>query len=543
MAEDAGQSFSRRAARAIAQALARSLRWGGRRVQERAVDAVGGPARARVIFLFGGVLALASADASTIGAVAPQLESQLHIGNTEVGLLSSVTLLTGAAAVIPVGMMVDKINRVHMLAVSIVLWSAAMLASGAAGSYQTLLITRLALGAVSATAGPAIASLTGDYFSARERGRVYGYILGGEVAGTAVGFIVSGFVASVLSWRFAFWVIAIPGFWLARTLWQTLPEPRRGGKSRLEHGTVDLFAAARGHDPPDRAAQDADEIVRDDDLAQAAAQSRGIEPDPKLVLTENPAGMPLGSAVRYVLRIPSNITMIIASALGYFFFSGLQTFAVVFVRGHYHTSQATATVVLGLLVLGALAGVLISGRLTDHLLRRGVLNARVWVPAVSYVAAAILLVPGLIITQLTPGIWFDVAAAALLSAANPPLDAARLDIMPAGLWGRAESVRTLLRTLAQALAPLLFGAVADLIAGFTPKQAPIGTKPAGSVSAGTATGLEYSFLLMLITLAAAGVILLKARYTYPRDVATAAASTLPTVVAEEAAAAAPETPR
>ena len=493
-------------------------------MQARAVGAVGGPARARVIFLFGGVLALASADASTIGAVAPQLESAFNIGNTEVGLLSSVTLLVGAVAVIPVGLLVDRINRVHMLSISIVLWSCAMLASGAAGSYSSLLITRLALGAVAATAGPAIASLTGDYFYARERGRVYGYILGGEIAGTAVGFIFSGLIASVLSWRFAFWAIAIPGFWLARELWRTLPEPRRGGKSRLEHGTVDLFAAARGREESVGPAEaEPDQPVREDDLAQDAARSRGIAPDPRLVLTDDPAAMPIKRAVRYILSIQTNVTMIIASALGYFFFAGLQTFAVLFVRGHYHTNQATATGVLGLLVLGALAGVLISGRLTDHLLRSGVLNARIWVPAISYLGAAVLLIPGLIATKLTPGIWFDVAGAALLSAANPPLDAARLDIMPAGLWGRAESIRTLLRTLGQALAPLLFGAVADLVAGFTPRQAPIGTKPHG-IPPGTANGLEYSFLLMLIALGAAGVILLRARYTYPQDVATAAAS-------------------
>jgi MFS family permease len=536
VAEDGGQSLSRRAAHAAATALATGLRWSGRRVQARAVYAVGGPARARVIFLFGGVLALASADASTIGAVAPQLESSLHIGNTEVGLLSSVTLLIGAVAVIPVGLLVDKINRVHMLSISIVLWSAAMLASGAAGSYSSLLITRLGLGAVSATAGPAIASLTGDYFYARERGRVYGYILGGEIAGTAVGFIVSGLVASVLSWRFAFWVIAIPGFFLARELWRTLPEPRRGGKSRLEHGTVDLFAAARGQSGPDRPGEDPDQPIREDDLALDAVRSHGIEADLALVLTEDPAQMPLKRAVRYVLSIQSNVTMIIASALGYFFFAGLQTFAVLFVRGHYHTDQATATGVLGLLVLGALAGVLISGRLTDHLLRRGVLNARVWVPAVSYIAAAVLLVPGLLETKLTPAIWFDVAGAALLSAANPPLDAARLDIMPAGLWGRAESIRTLLRTLGQALAPLLFGAVADLVAGFTPHQSPIGTKPHGTIQQGTARGLEYSFLLMLIALGASGVILLRARYTYPRDVATAAASSTASTSADAEAA-------
>jgi len=36
--------------------------------------------------------------------------------------------------------------------------------------------------------------------------------------------------------------------------------------------------------------------------------------------------------------------------------------------------------------------------------------------------------------SVTPALWFDIAGAALLSAANPPLDAARLDIMPAPLW-------------------------------------------------------------------------------------------------------------
>jgi hypothetical protein len=106
--------------------------------------------------------------------------------------------------------------------------------------------------------------------------------------------------------------------------------------------------------------------------------------------------------------------------------------------------------------------------------------------------------------------------------------------MPAGLWGRAESVRTLLRTLGQALAPLLFGAVADLVAGITPHQQPIGTKVHGSITTGTSNGLEYSFLVMLVVLAAAGVILLRARLTYPRDVATAAASSEPTAVADNA---------
>jgi MFS family permease len=503
----------------------RATRWTARRVRGEVVKRVGGPARARVITLFGAVLALNGADTATVGAVAPQLERSLHIGNTKIGLLSSVALLVGAVFTIPVGLLVDRFKRLPMLSISIVLWSIASLASAFAGSYSSLLLTRLLLGAVTATAGPAIASLTGDYFPARERGRVYAYILGGEIAGTAAGFIVSGTVASLITWRAAFLLLAIPGFFLARELYRSVPEPLRGGQSRLEPGALDLKeAVAAAASRPQPEAGSAEESEADaDEIARAEARRRGVEPDPRLVLTEDPRALGLGAAVRYILSIPTNVLMIISSSLGYFYFAGLSTFALLFVRGHYHAGQATSELVLGLLVVGAMVGTLVSGRVTDLLLRRGFLEVRVWVPALCYLGAAAFLIPGILGSHLTPAIWFDVAGATLLSAANPPLDAARLDIMPAGLWGRAESTRTVLRSLAQALAPLVFGGLADLIAGIAPQQAPIGTHP-GLVSPGTARGLEISFLLLLGTLIAGGVVLLRARYTYPRDVATAAAS-------------------
>jgi MFS family permease len=486
---------------------------------------VGGPARARVITLFGAVLALNGADTATVGAVAPQLERALHIGNTKIGLLSSVALLVGAVFTIPVGLFVDRVKRLPMLSISIVLWSIASLVSAFSSSYSGLLLTRLLLGAVTATAGPAIASLTGDYFPARERGRIYAYILGGEIAGTAVGFIVSGSVASLIDWRAAFVLLAIPGFFLARALYRTVPEPLRGGQSRLEPGVVDLKqAVAEAASRPQAQPEEADEPDSEsDELAQEAARRLGVRPDPRLVLEEDPRTLGLVPAVRYILSIPTNILMIISSSLGYFYFAGLSTFALLFVRGHYHASQATAELVLALLVAGAMIGTLVSGRVTDLMLRRGFLAVRVWVPALCYLGAAALLIPGILGSHLTPAVWFDVAGASLLSAANPPLDAARLDIMPAGLWGRAESTRTVLRSLAQALAPLLFGGLADLIAGIAPEQAPIGTHP-GVISPGAARGLEISFLLLLGTLVAAGVFLLRARSTYPRDVATAGAS-------------------
>jgi MFS family permease len=519
----------------LARGVWRFLRWAARLTRGEVVRRVGGPARARVITLFGAVLALNGADTATVGAVAPQLEASLRIGNAKIGLLSAVSLLVGAVFTIPVGLMVDRVRRMPLLALSIVLWSVASMFGAFAGGYSSLLVSRLALGAVAATAGPAIASLTGDYFPADERGRIWAYILGGEVAGTAVGFIVSGSVASLIDWRAAFVVLAIPGFFLARELWRTVPEPLRGGQSHLEPGVVDLgiavaAAQARADQPPAPAGQGVQPPTGEHEAAREAAHRAGARADPKLVLNRDPRALPLAASIRYILSVPSNVLLIIGSSLGYFYLAGLNTFALLFVKGHYHASQAGAEVVLAVLVGGALAGTLIGGRVTDVMLKRGALQARVWFPAGCYLVAGVVLIPGFLGSSVTPALWFDALGAALIAAANPPIQAARLDIMPAGLWGRAESARTFVRSLTQALAPLIFGGLASLIAGFVPSQAPIGTHPGSRAASSTAaTGLQITFLILLTTLIAAGVFTARAAARYPTDVATAAAS-------EEAAA-------
>jgi MFS family permease len=515
----------------VARGLIGASRWTGRQIRGEVVRRVGGAARARVVVVFGIVLALNGADTSTVGAIAPQLKYAFHgttIGTGGIGLLSSVSLLVGAIATIPVGLLVDRVKRIPMLATSIVLWSIATLLSAFAGSYSSLLLTRLLLGVVVASAGPAIASLTGDYFPAKERGKIYAWILGGEIAGNAFGFIVSSSVASAISWRASFILLAIPGFFVARELYRTVPEPLRGGQSHLEHGAKDLVEeAARARAKPRDEWLDPDERpTRVEDIAQRAARRLGAEPDPDLILHEDPRNLTLMESVRYVLRIPTNVFMIISSSLGYFYFAGLQTFALLFVKGHYHVGEAESQLVLALLVVGAIVGTLFSGWLADELVQRGHLNSRVLIPGVCYLMAGALLIPGLVSDTLTPALWFDVAGAALISAANPPLDAARLDIMPAGLWGRAESIRTVLRSLAQALAPLIFGELAALIAGIATsdvKTAPVGTKHV-SVTPAEARGLEFAFLILLVALFAGGIAMLRARNTYARDVATAGAS-------------------
>lgn len=455
----------------------------------------GDPGRTRVVVLLACVLGLESADLATIGAAAPQLEDAFHISNTQLGLLAAISTFVGAVACVPMGALCDRVRRVNLLVFAVSLWAIAMGACALAQTYGWLLLARLGLGAVTAAAGPAIASLTGDFFPAAERGKIYGYILSGELLGAGIGFVISGSVASAVSWRAAFAVLIVPAAALAVALWRGLPEPERGAQRQHERGQEQPFGVAR-----------------------RAVESRQVDPVRERVLHRDPGELTLPQAIRYVLRIPTNCWLIAAAAVGYFFFAGMRTFALVFVRGHLDLGQSTATVVLFIAGIGSLAGVLVSGRLADGLIQRGRIDARVQVGAVSYLAACLFLAPALLLGALPLALPLLVVAAAALAAPNPPLDAARLDIIPSGLWGRAEGIRTLLRQSAQAAAPLLFGLVADALGGAGAGQSQQHILPA------TTRALQETFLIMLVPLALTGLMLFRAQRGYAPDVATAIAS-------------------
>ena len=464
----------------------------GRAGARRLTTALGGAERTRVIVLLASVLALSSADASTVGASATPLRHALGISNTDIGLLVTVTSLVAALASLPFGVLADRVRRTWTLAAAIVVWGGAMIWSATVGTFGELLVTRLLLGGATAAAGPLVASLVGDYFAASERGRIYGYILAGELAGAGVGFAVTGDIAA-LSWRAAFVVLALPAFALAWLIFR-LPEPVRGGR----HTLVAVNATREGVEPDGEVDQATD--------AQRLARERGVEPDPVLLRAGDPRRMGLLAATRYVLHVKTNVILIVASAGGYYFLAGVQTFGVEFVTRQYGIDQALGTLVLLVVGAGGVAGVLTGGSLGDLLLRRGRLTGRILVSAVSATVAVAVFVPAIFTRSAVTALPYITFATFALSAQNPPLDAARLDIMPALLWGRAEGVRTFLRTLAQATAPVVFGGVSDYVFG------------------GGRAGLQWTFMLMLLPPSASAYFLFKARKTYPRDVATAAAA-------------------
>lgn len=479
-------------------------------VQERGAEIAGGRARLTIGLLLGAAYGLDAADKAAVSAVAGPIEKAFSIGHLQIGILIAAVSFVGALFTLPAGALIDRVNRRHMLLAAIALWTAAMVISGTATTFLYMLLARLFLGAVTAVVAPAVASLVGDFIPAQARTRVYAIILSGELVGTGVGFLLAGQVSSFLDWRWALYLMGVPSAAVLWVIWRSLPEPARGGQSWIRLGQRELPEPGSEHHGDQASAAPPQPSERQAGRSAAAkprelVQRAGIGPRDRLILDAEPAGWSLWRAVGYLLRIPTYRLLIIASSLSYYFFSGARAFGMIYLTQHFGLSRSTVSALAIIVGLGAIAGLFGGGRITERLLARGWIAARIVVPGVALLIAALLFAPAIIVTSTIAGVALLTCGTAALAAANPPIDAARLDVVPARLWGRGEAGRMALRGLLEGGAPLLVGAMAGWLGG-------------------RASGLEWTFLIMLAPVVAASALAIPARRTYPRDVATAAAS-------------------
>jgi predicted MFS family arabinose efflux permease len=185
---------------------------------------------------------------------------------------------------------------------------------------------------------------------------------------------------------------------------------------------------------------------------------------------------------------------------------GVATFVVVFVTGWYGLSQGAAYAAILGVGVGAIAGVLILGRISDALLGRGWLHSRVLVGALANFAAAVVFFPAFSTRSFDVALPLFAVGAFFLAGSQPAIDAVRVDVLVGELRGRAEAVKQVVTSLLQGLAPVAIGGISVAFGG-------------------SARGLQVAFLIGLSALFLNGIIMLLALRTYQPDVAAAIAST------------------
>ena len=152
---------------------------------------------------------------------------EFGLNDTQLGLVTTAFTVVYAVLALPVGQLVDKLSRKHILAAGVGLWSIFTAASGLAGGFASFLAARMGVGVGEASCTPAATSLIGDLLPESKRARAYGVFMLGLPLGTFAALVLAGVIAAKFGWRAAFLVAALPGVIVALMLLRCR-EPARG---------------------------------------------------------------------------------------------------------------------------------------------------------------------------------------------------------------------------------------------------------------------------------------------------------------------------
>ena len=156
---------------------------------------------------------------SVIGPITPALKADLGLSDTEVGWLMSIVLIGVAVLSLPVYFIIDRWRRSKMVALISVVWSIAGVFSGFCTNFIQLFSTRAVVGIGEAGfVSGGMALIVGMVRKAR-RAFVTGIWAAAIPLGSAVGFLIGGWVTKSWGWQAALWAIAVPGIIFGILAW------------------------------------------------------------------------------------------------------------------------------------------------------------------------------------------------------------------------------------------------------------------------------------------------------------------------------------
>jgi len=283
----------------------------------------GGP---RILVALGLTNLIAYAMRNSLFAVYPDLRDLFDLRDAKLGLLTTVFLIPHAIATLPFGWAGDRYDRRRVIALGMLLASVAGAAGALAQNTTQLAISRALLGFGTAAVVPVANSILGQlYEGPHKASRMALFNLGllfGGVAGFGVG-AIAGFPAVVV-------VLAIPGVVLALFL-LTLPVPAHPAP----HDKVSL--------------------------------PRYILQLGRLFVVES----------KELLRIRTLRWLMVSTTAMAFAAGGFNAWLLDFLEREKAMSKESATTLLMVAMVGAVAGIIIGGRLSDRL-RSRLVAGRLW---------------------------------------------------------------------------------------------------------------------------------------------------------------------
>jgi MFS transporter, Spinster family, sphingosine-1-phosphate transporter len=171
-------------------------------------------------------------DRSVLFAVQPLVQKEFPRPDADFGFLTSAFFFSYMVAAPLIAPLADRYSRKRIMAAGAFVWSVATLLTAVTHNYTELLIRHTIVGIGEASFVAISPAFLSDFFPEHLRGRVMGVFYLATPVGTALGYLIGGYLGERYGWRVPFLVSALPGLVLAFGV-LALREPVRGASDHL----------------------------------------------------------------------------------------------------------------------------------------------------------------------------------------------------------------------------------------------------------------------------------------------------------------------
>ena len=175
-------------------------------------------------------------DRQILGILAPFIQEDLGLTNTQLGLLSGLLFAAFYTVVaIPIAWLADRYSRVNVISLALATWSGFTALTGLAGNFMQIGLARMGVGIGEAGGSPPSHSIISDMYPKEERAGALGVYSMGIPFGIMAAYFVTAWIigptqgeTTVVDWRKIFIFLGVTGVGLAVIVKLVLREPVRG---------------------------------------------------------------------------------------------------------------------------------------------------------------------------------------------------------------------------------------------------------------------------------------------------------------------------
>lgn len=161
----------------------------------------------------------------------PDMSADFGVGAAAVGWIVTAYMLPVAALSVPFGKIADITGRKKIIVWGIAVFTIGSFASGAAVSFQMIIVTRVFQAVGAAMIFATNHAILISEFPGSERGRVLGYALAATYTGLSAGPVLGGIINHSFGWRTIFFLTGAAGIIVIVEAVRKLPDRKVSGES------------------------------------------------------------------------------------------------------------------------------------------------------------------------------------------------------------------------------------------------------------------------------------------------------------------------